>query len=101
MTKASKIIALATASLLGSTLFAVAQTPAGGADAGVGADASRAERIEDARANREPGMTTGGVGMERREIERREARPVGPTGAPLPNAAISQPSAVEAAPAGR
>ena len=101
MIKQSMMIAIATASFLGSNAIALAQTPAGGAGAGVGADAAKAERIEQSRMNREPGMTTGSDAMQRREMDRRDVNPIGPSGAPVPNAAISQPSAVEAAPAGR
>lgn len=89
-TFAASLIAV---SLFGSTMIASAQTPAAGPGAAGGATVG--SDVKAADTARETGVTTG------MSTTQQGVAPRSPTGAPVPNAAVSKPPADAAAPAGR
>ena len=100
MTKSFTAIALVAASLIGSSLSASAQTPAAAPGAGGAAIGSSVGAAEAPRTTREREITTGAsTGVV--ATEQPGVAPPSPTGAPVPNAAVSKPAADQAAPAGR
>ena len=97
MTKSFQFAALIAASLLGSTMISSAQTPAAAPGAAGGATVGS----DVGAAGTTRGATTGAASTGVVATETPGVVPPSPTGAPVPNAAISKPAADQAAPAGR